>query len=204
MTRTRRPSARPRVGATVVAVVAAAATVLLGAAPALAHAGLTGSSPEDGTSLTELPTEVVLTFSEEVRTPATVVVTGPDGAGLQSGEATVEGDEVRQPVERGRAAGEHTIAYRVISSDGHPITGQVRFTLEGEGSEVGVPNATPSADPSADAADAADEGTDGTDGTDGTWSVSWLVAGGVLLVLVLLLAGGALGARAMKRQRRDR
>lgn len=199
MTRTCRPAARPRVAALAAALVAGVAVVLVGvtAGPALAHAGLTGSNPEDGSSLTDLPAEVVLTFSEEVRTPATVVVTGPDGTGLQTGEATVDGDEVRQPIERDGTSGDHTIAYRVISSDGHPITGQVRFSLAGETSEAPTPSATPAQDASTTAAD-------DTDGADGTWSVSWLVAGGVLLLLVLVLVGGAMGARAMKRQREDR
>ncbi|QCX26358.1 copper resistance CopC family protein [Nocardioides jishulii] len=199
MTRTRRPVAPALAAALTAGLVTVA--MALGAAPAQAHAGLTGSTPEDGATLTELPAEVVLTFSEQVSGPATVVVTGPDGGGLQTGEAEVDGDEVRQAVERGQAGGAYTIAYRVISSDGHPITGQVRFTLELEGSESGVPNPTPSqsaTDPNAP------EGTGSAGSTDDTWSVSWLVAGGVLLLLVIVLLVAALVARTAKGRREPR
>lgn len=195
MTRTRRPAVPALAAALTAGLVLV--TMALGAAPAQAHAGLTGSTPEDGATLTELPSEVVLTFSEEVSAPATVIVTGPDGSGLQTGEAEVDGDEVHQAVERAQVGGAYTIAYRVISSDGHPITGQVRFTLELQGSESGVPNPTPSQSATDAAPDSADE-------ADGTWSTSWLVAGGVLLLLVLVLLVAALVARTAKGRRQSR
>lgn len=191
MTRTRRPVITTLLVA-LLTLGGATGAVTLGALPAQAHAGLTGSNPEDGATLTELPDEVVLTFGDAVAKPVTVIVTDPEGTGLQTGDARVAGTEVSQEIEPGQTAGLHTIAYRVISSDGHPITGQVRFTLEGDGST--------------DAPDAVLEETpaDDLDASDGTWSVSYLVAGGILLGLVLVLVVGALVARTMRGQRETR
>ncbi|KJY46271.1 hypothetical protein VR46_10030, partial [Streptomyces sp. NRRL S-444] len=45
------------------------ALVLGGAAPALAHAGLSGSDPADGAVLNAAPKQVTLTFTESVSFP---------------------------------------------------------------------------------------------------------------------------------------
>ena len=145
MTRTRSSYALSVLLAALLAVAAVVTSSPL-APPAHAHAGLVDSDPADGSTLTQLDDEVVLTFSEEVRDPVTVVVTDPEGTGLQTGDPIVDGTEVRQSVEPAVVAGLHTIAYRVISADGHPITGQVRATVEVAASEEG-PDATPSPTP---------------------------------------------------------
>lgn len=165
---------------------------VVAAVPAGAHAGLVDSDPADGATVDQLAGEVTLTFSEEVRGPVTVVVTDPDGTGLQDGDAVVDGPRVVQPVERATVAGLHTIAYRVISADGHPITGQVRVTVEATSSEDGVPDPTPSASPEETPTDA-DTSPDTTPGTtpgttaeDGDSATAiWLTAGALAVVLVL-------------------
>lgn len=122
-------SARTSLPALLAAVLLGAFAPLLAAAPAAAHAGLTGSTPEDGAVLAAPPAEVRLTFSEAVREPAYVVVTAPDGT-RSPGEAVVEGADAVQELPEGGAGG-WTIAYRVVSADGHPITGELSFTVEG-------------------------------------------------------------------------
>lgn len=165
---------------TLVALVALGGLVVT-AVPAGAHAGLVDSDPADGATITQFTGEVTLTFSEEVRGPVTVVVTDPDGTGLQDGDATIDGTRVVQPVERAVVAGLHTIAYRVISADGHPITGQVRVTVEPTSSEDGVPEPTQSADPGASSDTSSDTAAD--DETSAT--TLWLTAGALAVVLVL-------------------
>lgn len=162
---------------TIIAVAVTAATLL--AAPAHAHAGLVGSTPEDGATIEQFDDTVVLTFTEEVAQPVTVVVTDPAGAGLQVGEATIDGNEVRQQVEPATVAGLHTLAFRVVSSDGHPITGQVRVTVE----SPDAPTPT-SSSVTEDVPDASDPDTRDDDGTQ---TLSWLVAGGLVLGLAALL-----------------
>ena len=73
------------------AVVATAVALVATASPASAHAELETMRPGPGATLKDLPNEVVLTFSEAVRTPAFVQVTSPDGANVAKGDANWPG-----------------------------------------------------------------------------------------------------------------
>ena len=108
--------------------------VLLAPAPASAHADLVESDPPDGAVLTGTPATVTLTFTESVTDPAYVVVTGPGGKQAAEGPAPQSGNSVTQrldPQAVPEPAGAWTVAYRVVSVDGHAITGEIDFTVEG-------------------------------------------------------------------------
>jgi methionine-rich copper-binding protein CopC len=98
-------------------------------APAWGHAVLTGSTPKDGASVKSLSDEVVLTFDENVAAPAFVVVKAPDGSTISDGDAAVLDNTVTQAVTPPGEAGRYTMSYRVVSADGHPITGKLSFTV---------------------------------------------------------------------------
>lgn len=126
------------------------AVALVTATPAAAHSSLAGSSPADQAALAQAPTEVTLTFNEPVSTQfVDVVVTGPDGAAHQDGAAAVAGDTVTQSLETLAEDGQYSIAYRVVSADGHPISGELRFSLT-------LPVPTTSAAPPASTSGASD------------------------------------------------
>ncbi len=119
-------------------------TLLVGATPALAHARLQSSNPADGSSTATAPQRVSLTFNEPMQQGfATLTVIGPDGTAYQSGEATADGDTVGIGVSPLGPAGRYEIGYRVVSEDGHPVTGSVAFMLTAPG-----PAATTAAAPS--------------------------------------------------------
>jgi methionine-rich copper-binding protein CopC len=145
-----RPSRSWRLRRTVLA--AAAGVVLLVApvglaGPAAAHDELTGSNPSDGSTVTEAPQRVRLNFSAEVKQIGlTVLVKDPSGASVASGEPTIDGTAVIQRLEPLTESGVYTVAYRVVSSDGHPISGRVTFTAD-----LPTPSATPTASTTASA-----------------------------------------------------
>ncbi|MEV5499919.1 copper resistance CopC family protein [Nonomuraea fuscirosea] len=126
--------------AALTAMLAAALLVFGTAAPALAHDALKSSSPAKGAKVTSLD-EVTLEFSAKVRLPF-VIVRGAGDAQHQSGKPEVDGAVVTQAVDGPLPDGKYTIAYRVVSSDGHPIEGEIPFRVEGS---------TPSPSPSASA-----------------------------------------------------
>ena len=101
----------------------------LGVGPASAHASLVSSDPRDGATLDRLPSRVSFTFSEDVVTPAYVVVRTADGSDVTSGEPVVDGATVSQELDGSAATGEVTLAYRVVSVDGHPVTGELAVTV---------------------------------------------------------------------------
>lgn len=104
---------------------------LLGAGPAAAHDVLEGSDPADGSSVATAPSRVTLTFGD-APTPntATITVVGPDGTThYESGAPTSDGETVSVGVAPLGAAGRYEIGYRVVSGDGHPVSGALSFTL---------------------------------------------------------------------------
>ena len=110
-------------------------------APAvLAHAQLRSSDPADGATL---PTTdaVTLTFNEDINADfVQVTVSGPAGDPVAAGDPVVAGPVVTQPVAP-TAAGAHTVTFRVVSADGHPVSGSIAFTLT---APAGTTDAEPS------------------------------------------------------------
>jgi methionine-rich copper-binding protein CopC len=110
--------------------------------PAAAHNSLTGSDPRDGARVATAPARIELRFLAKP-SPATtkITITGPDNV-VAGGRATFDGTRVRVPFTPG-AAGLYIVGYQLPSSDGHPIKGEVRFTLTT--GTAADPSASPSA-----------------------------------------------------------
>lgn len=134
----------------------------LGVGPASAHAALVSSDPRDGATLDRLPGRISFTFGEDVVSPAYVVVRAADGSDVTSGEPVVDGVRVIQEL-AGPVTGEVTMAYRVVSVDGHPITGELAFTVSKPAKPAPAADDPAADDPGADdpaddpAADPADD-----------------------------------------------
>ncbi|MGW7482365.1 copper resistance CopC family protein [Nonomuraea muscovyensis] len=119
-----------------------AALFLLGTAgPALAHDALKSSDPAKDSTVKKVE-KVTLEFTARVRMPI-VVVRGPGDEQHHLGKPELDGSVVTQELKGALPDGAYTIAYRVVSSDGHPIEGEIPFTVKGA-----TPSATPSAAPS--------------------------------------------------------
>lgn len=189
--------ATPATHVTVRALLAAVAAgaLLLGAGwhtPAAAHASLLSSTPSDGERLEAAPEQVTLTFNESMSEPAYIVVTGPDGEQAAEGEVAVDGADVSVALVDGVGEGSYTVAFRVVSADGHPVTGQYAFGV-GDG-----PISTPGADQGEGAAP--ETGENGSESTGSTESapveeerdggslrtVQWAVGIGLVAVAAVL------------------
>jgi hypothetical protein len=133
-----------------------AVTVLVPTA-ATAHDVLEKTVPGDGTTVDQLPSSIVLVFSEQpLELGLQIIVTSPDG-NVADGPAMISGREVTQPVSATAPAGDYTVAYRVTSADGHPLTGSFRFHASTglDGSTATAPpsvHVPPAEDPEAEAA----------------------------------------------------
>ena len=106
---------------------AASLLVAVGPSPADAHASLVSTSPEDGSRMATAPRSVELTFSEDIG-EAFVAVTAPDGAKVKTSHAHISGARVHADLTSSDERGRYTVAYRVVSSDGHPVSGTFTFT----------------------------------------------------------------------------
>ena len=101
----------------------------IGASPAHAHSALVSSTPEDGARLEREPTSVRLTFDDSLREPAYVVVSAPDGRRISHATPQVLDNRVIEPVTRAGQRGTYTVAYRVVSVDGHAVSGELSYTV---------------------------------------------------------------------------
>ena len=118
------------------ALLVAGALVAGVASPAAAHDKLVASSPSPGETLAAAPSEVSLTFSADVLTiGAAVIVADASGRDWAAGEPTVTDGVVTVAIEPGMTDAGYEIRWRVVSEDGHPISGLVPFTV-GAGSPL--------------------------------------------------------------------
>lgn len=171
--------------------------LVTGATPAAAHNTLTSSDPSDGTSVATAPQAVTLTFDlpvQQIAATTTVTVTGPDGTRWERGPAKAAGNEVRTGLDSLGPAGRYVVAYRVLSEDGHPVSGTVEFELTEPGSAPA--QSSPSQPASSQAAPAAvgDQGARGDGGRSDMPVWPWLLGG-----VVLVGAGGAAALRVGRR-----
>ncbi len=180
-----------------VLVAPAALALLAAAAPqAAAHTELDTSSPAKATTLAGLPPHVTLTFSDAMTQKyAKVAVTGPDGKSAATGDPEIEGKTVTLPLDAASPAGRYTVGYRVVSADGHPVSGSYTFTVK-ETNSISPSPSTADA-PSPRAARQAEPVEAGGE-SSGT-GVTAIVGGGVL---VLIVAG--VGAYLVRRRRAGR
>ncbi|MFJ8943849.1 copper resistance CopC/CopD family protein [Streptomyces sp. NPDC102395] len=127
----------PRLRTLVLLLLAVAGALLAAAGPASAHAALTGSDPAQGTVVDKAPTQVSLTFSEQVAmSGASLRVLDPKGTRVDTGEPTnVSGTTYAVRLHPGLPDGTYTVTYQVVSADSHPVAGAYTFS-------IGAPSAT--------------------------------------------------------------
>jgi hypothetical protein len=106
---------------------------LLGmATPAFAHNTLVASNPADQATVQASPSTVELTFDQPVQKGDglnTVSVAGPGRTAWKTGPVDVASNIVSAPLDELGPAGGYTVTYRIVSADGHPVSGEVTFTL---------------------------------------------------------------------------
>ncbi|MER6445968.1 transporter [Streptomyces venezuelae] len=148
------PTARtsPTVLARVAALLVLLALILGGAGPAFAHAGLSGSDPADGTVLKTAPKQVTLTFTESVsfsEDSLRVLTPQNERANPRPAQyADGKDNTARVELSGELPEGTYTVAWRVVSADGHPIAGAFVFSI-GKPSDTAAVVATGSSDDTA-------------------------------------------------------
>ncbi|MEV4577026.1 copper resistance CopC family protein [Nonomuraea jabiensis] len=174
---------------------------------AQAHNVLISSDPKDGATLPTAPARVTLVFDQAVRQGyAQVGVTGPDGSSWADGAAEVAAERVSVRVKPLPSAGAYTVGYRILSADGHPVTGKITFTLAA-GAATGGPAQSTGQDagqnPGANTGQDAGQGATGQAPRDASAQAAEAAANGgagmavvwIVGALLLLAAGTAVALR---------
>ncbi|MEU7752921.1 copper resistance protein CopC [Micromonospora sp. NPDC049101] len=185
--------------------VAFGVSFLMPATPAAAHNSLTGSDPRDGARVAKAPARIELRFlAKPAKATTKITITGPNNV-VAGGPPVFDGSRVRVPFTP-TAAGLYVVGYQLASSDGHPVKGEVRFTLTtgtaadpsaspsaavgaspaGSPSAVGTPSAGPaSATPASSTASAVPAASEQSDSGGRLWTGA---LGGLLLLAALATA----------------
>ena len=105
------------------------AVLLFTAGPAAAHDAAESSSPADGATVAAPPEKVSITFNKNpLGLGSQVRVSDSAGADWADGKVEIVDNVASQKLREGAPAGKYTVAWRVVSSDSHPIEGTFTFT----------------------------------------------------------------------------
>ncbi|MBJ8340809.1 copper resistance protein CopC [Antrihabitans sp. YC3-6] len=162
--------------------------LLLGGGTAGAHSELVSSTPAADSILESSPAAVELVFNQAIQQQfATVKVVAADGGQWGESTPTVAGERVQIAIRAGLPVGDFTVGYRVVSQDGHPISGSYTFRVASP--QIAHPGigTTPASvtPPAAPQSGSADDG----DNMMTTWTLAAAVAGLVVGAIVVVFRG---------------
>ncbi|SKA80903.1 hypothetical protein SAMN06295879_0258 [Agreia bicolorata] len=174
---------------------------------ASAHNYLVSSTPEAGSVLTTLPSDFVITTNdvlldfggENTGSAGALEVQGPDGLFYGDGCVTVSGPSISTAAALG-PAGDYTVIWRVVSTDGHPVSNQFSFTWQpdaGQPASTGskaAPVCATAVDKTGDSSSAGGSTGSSADGSD---PKSVAATSDDEFLSVVAWAGGALAAVAV-------
>jgi methionine-rich copper-binding protein CopC len=104
--------------------------VMLGVT-ASAHAHLQKSSPADNSVITTSPSNLVLDFSEAARLTALSIQKGSESPQKLKPLPTTAAQQISVPLPQ-LTPGTYLVSWRVVSDDGHMMSGALHFTLAGD------------------------------------------------------------------------
>ena len=112
-----------------------AVIALLAPLPAQAHTSLVSSVPIKNSTIKAMPKTIAMTFDDKLikiagKNVSKFSVIGPDNKEIKLGPITLTNQIISAAVlEPKPKPGIYKINYRVISGDGHPVSGTIKFTL---------------------------------------------------------------------------
>ncbi|MGO1057501.1 copper resistance CopC family protein [Planococcus sp. FY231025] len=163
-----------------------------------AHTALTDSNPASGETLAEQPGQIELVFNTDIEEGSSMALQGPNGA-VEVADLSLNGNMMFGSVATNLENGSYTISWKIIGADGHPIEGEVPFSVEIATEAVEEPAeepaaAEPSAEPAATEKQAGIEGAAAESGEEN----GFLTIG---IVLLLVILAGASILLLVKRKR---
>ncbi|MFG2101149.1 copper resistance protein CopC [Micromonospora echinaurantiaca] len=189
--------AHRRVAGLLAATLAAVAMLLVPAAPAAAHNTLKAATPARDARLTTAPTRITLEFMQKLD-PAFTTIALSDAAqrAIPASEPAVTGATGTVTIDEPLANGTYTVAYRVVSADGHPVQGSYRFTVADPTATASAPASTPTTTGAPAAGPSSASPAAAFDDADTGPGALALVGGAILLAAL------AVGAGFLRRRRR--
>jgi methionine-rich copper-binding protein CopC len=129
--------------------IAASLILAVTTGPATAHTKLISSDPAAGSLVESWPTEISLTFDEDLITVGGeksnfLVVNNAVGDQISADDEVINGSQITVSLDPNTITGPVLVYYRVVSADGHPVEGEYSFNFgtvaEGAETAEGVQN----------------------------------------------------------------
>ncbi|MSO27739.1 MAG: copper resistance protein CopC [Candidatus Nanopelagicales bacterium] len=118
--------------------------LLVNLSTASAHTQLLSADPIDGSVLSSPPTQVVLTFDEALLEEAVAIAISNSTGEVVSGTvASAAGAIVTIPWPTELAPDTYAVVYRIVSDDGHPVTGSIGLTYSAASGSPSVTSTAP-------------------------------------------------------------
>ena len=101
--------------------------------PAYAHTKLVSASPAAGSTAENWPTQIILEFDEELQNLGPekanfLVVNNSVGDQVSETDGIIDGNKLLVTLSPNEIKGPVLVYYRVVSTDGHPVEGEYKFT----------------------------------------------------------------------------
>ena len=166
--------------AVLAAIALALIVVVTSALPANAHDQILSTTPADGEHSVTAPSDVTLRFTDTVLAlGAMVLVVDNAGENWADGAVRLEEAEATAPLKPALPDGAYQVRWRVVSADGHPISGTFAFS-------VGIVTSEP-----APASAPAPSATTAVPADDEPSAAVTTSSGGMPMALVALIGAGS-------------
>jgi len=178
-----------RAGALLAATLLALLGLLVPGSPAWAHNALAAASPAKKATLKKAPTEVKLRFLQKLDPDyTTITVSDASKQKVATSAPKVSGQTGTVTFTDTLANGAYTVAYQVVSTDGHTVKGSYEFTVDDPSAVAPSPSPTPVVSSAAPAPSLEEKAVTATpDESSGTGTFVGVVVG--VLVVLAGLAG---------------
>jgi methionine-rich copper-binding protein CopC len=108
-------------------------TLLLNIQPVYAHTKLVSASPTAGSAVENWPTQIILEFDEELQNLGPekanfLIVNNSVGDQVSETDEIIDGNKLLVSLSPNEIKGPVLVYYRVVSTDGHPVEGEYKFT----------------------------------------------------------------------------
>ncbi|NRD27955.1 copper resistance CopC family protein [Frigoribacterium sp. VKM Ac-2836] len=197
MTLTTSPTLTRTAGAVFAAVLLAIGAAVGVATPVQAHDQIISTSPSEDGHVDTAPAEVSMVYTDSlIEVGAVVLVMDDTDKDWADGPVALDGPNATQAIKPGMPDGIYQVRWRVVSSDGHPISGVYDFAV---GTATLTTDTSTDAEATADPAAAGPDEDTATGATATPSTVSSTVVIGLLgAVAGLAVFGGVLWFRSRR------
>jgi methionine-rich copper-binding protein CopC len=110
-------------------------TLIASAPAASAHAALESTIPAKGAIVSASTDRITMRFGEDIlvikgQNPNSITVSDSRGKKVSTGAVEVSGSKISSALKTPLAKGKFTVKYRVVSADGHVVTGSYNFSVK--------------------------------------------------------------------------